>query len=596
MSIRLKTAVLVAVALAVALLAMHLVSQHLLIPSYARLEDQSVRTSLEQAVGSLDAELASLDRVDNDWAAWDDTYDFIQTGSDEYIESNMVAGTFTAIGLNVMVFLDTSGEVVYAKAMDLESEEEVALPNELAAHLSTGRPLLTHEDFESGTVGIMGLPEGILLVSSRPILTSDDEGPSRGSLVMGKFLTPGEVSRLAEVTRLSLSMTPVGLSEAPEGPPAGAATGYANDVSVEPIDRSTIEGHRLVRDIYGTPVLEITVRQSRELYAEGQRTIAYFLVVMTIGGVALFGIFLTFPDRTLLRRIANLGAQVRRISQSQDFEGQVSDNGSDEVGQLVRDVNDSFRSLEQAYRQLEVLNRDLEETTDGLRRREEELRASASQLQQLTAHLQSVREDERAAVAAEIHDNVGQTLIALKMDLSTVQRMAREGSLPRTVTLEGMFGLVDSAMDTVKRLHSDLRPGMLDDLGLGVTADWYLAEFERRRGLKTSLVVEGEMSLIGASRSLVLYRTLQEAATNAALHSKATEVRVRIAVSESSVVLAVEDNGREIAEDESKASTSFVLRLMQERARPFGGEVTMTENPRQGTTVVATLPLGSTEA
>jgi sensor domain CHASE-containing protein len=162
------------------------VSQIILMGSFNRLEDQYIRNNVETATNNLQDDINKLDNIVKDWATWDDTYSFIDQLNDQYKRSNVIDVTFKNLKINLMLFINSNGRIVYGKAFDDKGNEK-SVPIQLT-ELSVNDSFMKHNDTESFVSGIIMLPDGPMLVSSRPILTSESEGPIRGSLVMGRFL------------------------------------------------------------------------------------------------------------------------------------------------------------------------------------------------------------------------------------------------------------------------------------------------------------------------------------------------------------------------------------------------------------------------
>lgn len=591
MSVRLKTALLLAIALAVAFVSLYLASRQALTPSYARLEERFVRTDVERVIGALEARLSALDATCNDWAAWDDTYEFVQTGSSDYIESNLSDESLANIGVHVMAFVNKQGEVMLAKAMDTSFEHQVDAPDDLASLLVPGSLLLAHDSAQDVVQGVLGLAQGPILVSSRPVVTSAEEGPIQGTLLIGLYVDDAFVEALAATTRLSLALTPTASSQlAPAPVPAGEEPGLATGVEVVPVTDNVVEGRTSLLDIYGQPVAELIVTQDRSIHAEGQNTISYLFRLIAILAIVICLVSVLFFDRMVLRRIARLASEVQACGEAQDFSGRVSSTGNDEIGTLARSINDTLNALAQTHAKLQSSHSDLEQTTMDLKHTEQELRNTANQLRRLTRHLQSVREEERALVASEMHDRIGQALTTLRMDLATLTKTSARGAIPTDSMIEEMSKVVDSLMETVKRMSVGLYPSILGDLGLGEAMEWQLAEFGRQKGIHTSLSVRGDASTVDSSRSLVLFRILQEALAEMAGHSAATDVAVTLTIESLYALLSIVDNGKPLSVDDPQSGRAIALGLIKERAEVLGGGVTITSD-ESGTAVVTQLPL-----
>jgi sensor domain CHASE-containing protein len=590
-SVRLKTAILVVALLAVSLVSLYLLSRLVLTPSYASLEERFVQTSVEQGLGALDARLNALQSTNYDWSAWDDTYEFVQTGSSTYIESNLLDASLANIGVHVMVFVNEQGDVVYAKAMDAGFGQQIDLPDDLRSHLAPGSLLLAHDNVDDVVYGVLGLAQGPMLISSRPVVTSAEEGPIEGTLLMGVYIDDIFVAEMEETTRHSLSLDPSAVSQPMQSGGNDGPGVAASDIEVTPMGGNTIEGSTTLFDIYGQPVAQLTVTQDRSLYAEGQRTLRYFLVVIAVGGIALALLFVALLDRTMLRRLSRLASQVQVFGQTGTFAGHVSVAGDDEIANLAGVINETFSALSQSHANLADAHRNLEQTAGELKRTDQELRVTANQLRRLTRHLQTIREDERVLVANEIHDHVGQGLTALKMDLSALEKSAARGDVPTPAFLQRMTELLNSLLETVRRLSSGLHPSMLEDLGLAEAIEWHLEEFGKGRAIKTTLKIQGPVGSVEASRALALFRILQEALLVSSEDATVTEVTVSLTIENRYALLAIQDNGVAVVEADALTRREMGLSIIRERTEVFGGGVTIAGSQESGTTVVAQVPL-----
>ena len=229
------------------------------------------------------------------------------------------------------------------------------------------------------------------------------------------------------------------------------------------------------------------------------------------------------------------------------------------------------------------------------KRAEEALKASHEQLRELAARLQEAREEERAFIAREIHDELGQLLTGLKIDLKWFEKHlpqdAKNAKLHEKMV--SILELVDETIRAMRRVATQFRPGVLDTLGLMAAIEWQAEEFSARTGIKCEFVDPLPQHLIGLECETALFRIFQESLTNVARHSEATKVKVSLIYKNSTLILRIHDNGRGITEKEIKDPHSIGLLGMRERAYIFGGEVSVTGNPGQGTTVTACIPINS---
>lgn len=227
---------------------------------------------------------------------------------------------------------------------------------------------------------------------------------------------------------------------------------------------------------------------------------------------------------------------------------------------------------------------------------EAELKESREQLRLLAAHLQNVREEERTRIAREVHDELGQMITGLKMDLSWIEKrlpeiadvVARE---PVAAKAKAMSELLDRTVKTVRKIASELRPGVLDDLGLVPAIEWQARDWQARTGIECQVSASLEGVTVSPERSTALFRIFQEVLTNVARHAQATRVRARISADDGWLVMEVQDNGRGITEEDQCRTRSFGMLGMRERATLLGGKFVVTGEPGAGTAVRVRIPL-----
>lgn len=218
------------------------------------------------------------------------------------------------------------------------------------------------------------------------------------------------------------------------------------------------------------------------------------------------------------------------------------------------------------------------------RRIEEELRS-------LSNHLQQAREQERALIARQIHDELGQALTALKMDLAWMNNRLNTEQEPLLMKTRAMLQLTDRAIQTARTLSSELSPKVVEDLGLEAALEWLTEEFQNRTGIECKLTIKSKNIALEPERATAVFRILQEAMTNIARHANATEAKVNLRKINNSLVLEVMDNGRGIAKEQVANPKSFGLVGMRERAHFCSGEVKITGSQNKGTAVIVRIPL-----
>ncbi len=295
-----------------------------------------------------------------------------------------------------------------------------------------------------------------------------------------------------------------------------------------------------------------------------------------------------------------VGHKVRELMGSELFDG-VIQSKMDECfqGKIVnyeisvnyptlglREVQVSYFPIEGAYGvdRISIVLQDVTERN----RAEKQLQRSFEELHGLTAQLQTVREEERTRLARELHDELGQSLTAIKIDLASLKNPIDRDRQVRKIN--AILGLVDETIQSVRRISTELRPGILDDLGLVAAVEWAAEEFEARTHIQCRLSLPEPSPAIDPKPATALFRIFQETMTNVARHSGATQVKIGLREERGGLALEVCDNGQGIGPDQVSASTSLGILGMRERALLLGGDFSISGDPGTGTVVRVRIP------
>ena len=243
------------------------------------------------------------------------------------------------------------------------------------------------------------------------------------------------------------------------------------------------------------------------------------------------------------------------------------------------------------YHRAQALNQELDQR---VAQRTRELQEANQQLRLLAAHLQSAREEERTRIAREIHDEIGTLMTAIKMDLAFLGRALNgNGSKKSPEALReeiiATTKLVDEAIETVHEIARELRPGVLDHLGLRAALEWQMQDFQGRAKIECQFTSNLDELELDPPRSTAVFRIMQEALTNVARHAQATRVEASLLREDNHLILQVHDNGKGIIE--APDTNRFGILGMRERAHVFGGEVIIQGSPGEGTTVTVRIPV-----
>jgi signal transduction histidine kinase len=313
--------------------------------------------------------------------------------------------------------------------------------------------------------------------------------------------------------------------------------------------------------------------------------------------LALIGAWV-ISDLIVLRPISAIARTAKEISKGNLSARTQLKYGHGELSLLARDFDDMCGDLQKRSDELEVLNTNLEQKvqirTDQLQTAVNKLRLSREQLRHLSHQQRAVLEEEQTRIAREVHDQIGQALTGLKMDLSTLQRrvLAESGAPKPAVTskIKEMANLIDDTIQTTRAIARRLRPTILDDLGLGAAIEWQAGDFQQRTGVVCTFINHNVTEGLDREVATAAYRIVQEALTNVTRHAQATEVLIELEIAEQTLKVQVRDNGKGVAAEQLENLKSLGVLGMRERARELGGTIDIQNANGKGVLVFACLP------
>jgi len=317
-----------------------LTSSSILLGSLEKAEQQEASQVVNGVLSVINQTADDFNNRFADWSAWDDSYQFITNRNPEFIKSNLVPETLANLRVNLVLFIDTSGKIVFGTGFDRENKKLTPIPEELKSHLTLNSPLLKHSTPESTLSGIVLLSTGPMFISSRPLLTSQSTGPTRGTVIFGRTLNQEGIERLSKITRLPLIISDVNkIQLSPDLKNVLPHLSAQKNLWVNPLNDKEMAGYALVNDIYNQPAIVLRVNIPREIYEKGQISLRYLLISVLVVGVGFCGCTLFLLEYLFLARVSQLNKGVNCIKFSQDISQRLTIAGNDELSSLADSIN-----------------------------------------------------------------------------------------------------------------------------------------------------------------------------------------------------------------------------------------------------------------
>lgn len=323
-------------------------------PSFVALEQEEASKDLDRCFDAIRREFFHLDTFNHDWAAWDDTYQFVQDRNTEYISSNLVAQTFIDNRLNVIYLCDQEGRVVWGEVRNVETWERMHLQDFPPLSLPANHPLLFHDNVDSAIAGIFLTEIKPMLVSSRPIVTTNNEGPIRGTLIMGRFLDEEYVKTLVEQTHVNFCISPVAGNDAlPEMQKKILKSITPNEpLLMRGDDSDFLSVYGVFPDVEGIPALLVRADIPKDISVKGYGALRFALFSILFVGVIILFVLFVLLQKTVLTPVDKLRDHAVAIGKSDNLAPRLSLQRTDEIGILAQEFDRMLEQLSEARKQL----------------------------------------------------------------------------------------------------------------------------------------------------------------------------------------------------------------------------------------------------
>ena len=340
-------------------------SYNVQLSNFLKLEQADTLNDVEKIQNVVSTEQNYLDNMVQDWACWDDTYRFIEDQNQGYINTNLQDQTLAELNVNVMLFVNDTGSLVYEKSIDLETGKEKPVPEELIELIESG--VLSTKSEDDDIRGCVLLDEDPMFVSCHPILTTGYEGPMKGTLIFGRYFDSDLLDYFSEITCSSLLMYRVD-EDMPFDFQAKAQnlSDFPYMIIVEPFSEEIIAGYFELKDVSGKPAIIMRADFPRDLYLNGEKTLNYMYFFLLLTGLVT-GVGVKFAlDSFFVSRLVEIDNFVTRVRSEKDLSKRLPLKDNDELYRLSREINGMLNEIDLAEQGLKVQEREKKVILDSL--------------------------------------------------------------------------------------------------------------------------------------------------------------------------------------------------------------------------------------
>lgn len=325
------------------ILSFFIISELFFINTAADTENQYANMVLKNTVNSLNNDLDSLNNTANDWSQYDAAYNFVKTNNSNFKQRSLLDDTFSRLNINFIIFANNSGDIVFSKAVDLNSKKEIPMYSNLN-NVTKDYIIFLQEKNTTESSGFIFINERPIMLVTKPVLRSGGEGPSPGYMIMGRYLDTYSSNSLPPNSKLSIA--PVNSSKDLEV--FNNSNLNQSPLVIKTTSSDLLTGYSVLRSSSGRPSLILKVEMPRNIYQSSKKTIILLALSLIISGIVAAFLIYHFLDRNLLRRLDKISSSVEKIGKSNDLSGRVPVLGDDELANLAISVNQMLKSLEKS--------------------------------------------------------------------------------------------------------------------------------------------------------------------------------------------------------------------------------------------------------
>jgi sensor domain CHASE-containing protein len=350
MSIRSKTILSLFITMIALTLILYFALCRIVSGGFAVVENDAAKKNIERVRETFASDIEALCAKTSDWAMWDDAYQFVQDRNPEFVQANIAPSAMSGMGLAAIMIFDKSGEVVASTGYYAKGDRLAPVPPRvLTEHFSKKSPLVRHAKADDARSGLLFTPGSVPLVfCSMPVLPTSGEGEVRGAIVFAKPFDQGAHEALMRTTKLTLAFGEEGAAGTPE-PIAALLREMPADRAWHIVDSNpkTLVGYTRFEDFYGKKNMIARIEMPREVLEQAQTSFQYLSSSLVVFGLVFIVVTFLLIEKTVLKRLAKMSADVTRITESFDFKSRVEGEAKDELGKLGLCINRLLAAVEQ---------------------------------------------------------------------------------------------------------------------------------------------------------------------------------------------------------------------------------------------------------
>jgi signal transduction histidine kinase len=541
----------------------------ILIPFFQRQEQSSAVTNVLRGEAILEKAKDDLGQKTAYLADSSETMVRPPSETPQYLSTVFDPSAFTDLHLNLIAIVDPSTHAITGQ-FATGGGPPVQIPVEWQTALFSQPSVLELPSGQTSRVGFLKVQNQLYMLCIQTM-----QGTSL--LATGVWMDTSAISNLADQVLFPIQLIPVD-----ENNPPSQYASVLNDLQTSnaPVTRilssEVIAGYILIYGMDKTPAGLLEVSTNRTTY-QGSQLVLNYLIIILVSATAIFS-FMTYllVQYLILNRVMRLSKEVAQIGSEPSQPGRVTVTRKDELSTLAQNINNMLAGLDQARSDLE---KSFSKVQSGRKR-----------LEDLSRRLVTIQEEERHAIALELHDEIGQMLTGLKLKLTNISSLPKEKVLEQLKQAQTM---TSDLINKVRQLSLDLRPSMLDDLGLLPAVQWLTTQYSAQTGIQVGLTHKNlEGKRFSSELEITAYRIIQEGLTNVARHAKVKKVKLNVSGGNQLIKIQISDQGAGFNPVTilDKHETSG-LSGIRERVAMLGGKFIIRSKPRQGTVLIAELPI-----